>query len=188
MISPSKFDGVQQIKYDAARSLILPADILLFSGTSFYDNLIQQGTSSMFSHCGMAFWWGRRLMIVEAEPGVGVRAYPLSDKIIELDGRCFLGRAGSLIGLTHDQENEILSSATNFMGRPYGTEEIAQIAIHLSIGLGTHRPENALICSEYVALCFKEASILFTPESGDYWYPSTIGESILISPIMEILP
>lgn len=70
------------MRYEEARHAIETGDLLFFRGRLLHSRLIQFWTRSVYSHVGVAVWLEsgpiRRLFVVEALEGKGVRIYPLS--------------------------------------------------------------------------------------------------------------
>lgn len=68
--------------YAHVRSEIATGDLLLFRGRHPISRVIQWRTKSVFSHVGIAVWVQientKRLGVLEAKEGWGVRLYPLS--------------------------------------------------------------------------------------------------------------
>lgn len=70
------------MRYEDARDAIETGDLLFLRGRLLHSHLIQVWTRSVYSHVGVAVWIQvgsiRRLFVVEALEGKGVRLYPLS--------------------------------------------------------------------------------------------------------------
>lgn len=70
------------MRYEDARGAIDTGDLLFFRGRLLHSHVIQVWTRSVYSHVGVAVWIEvgsiRRLFVVEALEGKGVRLYPLS--------------------------------------------------------------------------------------------------------------
>jgi hypothetical protein len=69
-----------KIKCDVIRPHIKTGDLLMFKGKYRSSSLIKRLTKSSYSHAGIAVWWNKRLMVMEAVDE-GVRIIPLSRKI-----------------------------------------------------------------------------------------------------------
>lgn len=165
------FPNVPIKSYDELRNIIQSGDILLCSGSAFFSSLIQQATQSVWSHVAFILRVDQidRIMILESVESIGVRAVPLSSYINNYNGtgqsypgRILLARHREL-----KQENIINLSkyATDLLGYPYGTEEIARIAARIGMGsIGipqttVDQPQREFICSEYAYACFKSVGI-----------------------------
>ena len=70
----------EKIRYEDIRSQIKDGDVLMFKGRYLHSSIIRGLTRSFYSHAGIAVWWNRRLMVMEAVER-GVRILPLSRKI-----------------------------------------------------------------------------------------------------------
>lgn len=64
---------------EAERSFseIRSGDLLGFAGRGFWSSLIRWRTLSRITHVGFAFWFGKRLAVIEARERRGVRLFPL---------------------------------------------------------------------------------------------------------------
>ena len=67
--------------YRTARTQIQDGDLLAFEGRSVFSWLIRCVTGSAITHVGFAMWVRRRLCVLEAMEGRGVRLVPLSDRL-----------------------------------------------------------------------------------------------------------
>ena len=187
------FPSLSQVQYETVRQSILNASVFVCSGNSAIDTLIKRGTASDFSHCGLLFWWGSRLMVMESILPYGVRSVPFSNYFRNYDhtGKPFDGRVlvGEAVGLSADPlaPYHVKNSATAFLGYEYDKGEIMDIIANLAIGLTSYqRHPGALICSEYVAIALGAGGFHIPPESNGFWFPSTIASAI--TPKWEVIP
>lgn len=67
--------------YPSARSDIRDGDIVAWEGRGIVSRLIALGTGGRVTHVGVAAWWGRRLMVLEAREFRGGRASWLSREL-----------------------------------------------------------------------------------------------------------
>lgn len=165
------FPRIREINYQQIRPEIRSGDILLCSGNAFFSNLIQNATQSVWSHVGFILRVDQidRVMVLESVESIGVRAVPLCSYVKDYNGtkKSYPGKI--MIARHRDikQENIVNLSryATDLLGRPYNSEEIARIAARISmnaVGIQnqTHGiPEHEYICSEYAYVCFKSIGI-----------------------------
>lgn len=66
--------------YEKIRPLIKSGDVVFFRGKGPGTWLIRTWTKSRWSHCGIAWVIGERVLLLEAHPFAGVRAIPMSTK------------------------------------------------------------------------------------------------------------
>lgn len=153
--------------YEQLRHEIKSGDILLCSGDSFFSNMIKQATNSIWSHVAfiLRIDFIDRIMVLESVESVGVRAVPLSSYVRDYNGTG-KGYPGKIMLARHvDVKHENIANlsrfATDLLGYPYATNEIASIAARIGIGslglshLESAPPQREFICSEYAHVCFK---------------------------------
>jgi hypothetical protein len=66
--------------YTEARPLIQSFDLIAFRGTGLIGNVIRSVTRGDYSHVGLAWRVGGRLLMMELKEGVGSRIVPLSNR------------------------------------------------------------------------------------------------------------
>ena len=94
-------DVAPKVRVDQSRiSRIESGDVLLFRGRTIWSWLIQLWTDSDYSHAAMLLWMDcegvRRLYVVEAKEGIGVRAIQLDKYMGECRAEnCGVSRARS---------------------------------------------------------------------------------------------
>ena len=159
-------------RYKQIRHHICSGDILLCSGNSPFSTLIQKATGSIWSHVGFVLRVDAigRIMVLESVESIGVRAIPLSNYVRDYNatGKGYPGRL--LIARHRDVKEENIANlsraAVDFLGYPYGKEEIIRIAARIglhSMGISPTEmnlaPQREFICSEYAHACFKSIGI-----------------------------
>lgn len=158
--------------YHDCRHEIRSGDILLCSGNSPFSTLIKKATQSVWSHVGFILCVEAidRLMVLESVESVGVRTIPLSSYMNDYNATN-KGYPGRVMLARHKKVNlknisKFSKSAIDFLGYPYGTDEIVRIATRISMhALGLHKlePEHTkkreFICSEYAYACFKSIGV-----------------------------
>jgi hypothetical protein len=171
------------VKYSDARSGIEDADVLLFRGRGRFSRLIQWATRSSYSHAGLAVWFSGRLMVAESRELRGCRIVPLSNAI----GSATVCRFVPMPWVQVDRER-VVDSALARLGAPYGWAHILRIGLaHLPLWLlrripviGKYVPGGrqwseddqapsgrSLICSEYVAACYRAGGVDLVPRLSD---------------------
>jgi len=157
--------------YKTIRHHIRSGDILLCSGSSTFSTLIQKATGSVWSHVGFVLRVDAigRIMVLESVESIGVRAIPLSNYVRDYNASG-LGYPGRLLLARHQDVKEeniakLSRSAVDFLGYPYGKEEIIRIAARIglhSLGYNTEAslaPQREFICSEYAQACFQSIGV-----------------------------
>lgn len=120
------------MNYTDARPLIQSGDVFAWRGRNFWSRLIRSWTGSSWSHVGIAWVVGGRVLVLEARFHGGVRCVPLS-KLLPCDW--ITGQ-----GLTDEQ----LTRALDELGGGYSTID----AIRAGLGLDPNQPGRQ--CSEYI--------------------------------------
>lgn len=184
--------------YQTLRHDICSGDILLCSGNSIFSTLIQKATGSLWSHVGFILRLDaiNRIMVLESVESIGVRAIPLSNYVHDYNGT---GKAypGRLMIARHQdvkQENikKLSRSAVDFLGYPYGKEEIIRIAARISMhSLGMTasdalKPQREFICSEYAHACFKSIDIHIEQNNLGFIAPADFASHPKVKPICYI--
>ena len=128
------------IPYPDLRNQIKDGDLLLCSGTAVFSKLIQQATSSIWSHVGFLMWLPTappRLMVVESVESVGVRSVPVSSYMTDYCGTG-TGYPGRLLVARHSDcadhplTREFVNFAVDRFGWPYANADIVQIAASIA--------------------------------------------------------
>lgn len=166
------FPALTTKRYKEIRHHIRSGDILLCSGNSVFSTLIQKATGSVWSHVGFVLRVDAigRIMVLESVESIGVRAIPLSNYVRDYNatGKGYPGRI--LLARHHDVKEENIAklsrSAVDFLGYPYGKDEIIRIAARIglhSLGFSAAElnltPQREFICSEYAHACFKSIGV-----------------------------
>jgi hypothetical protein len=145
--------------YGQYRGRILDGDILCFSGQHWLSSLIRWATHGRYSHAGLAFWWGERLMVLQAEAGPGVQALPASRAIGEYRGKV------DWYPLAPERRTpEFLADITKIamerLGDSYSIWHLVAAGFHQAwktpLPRETQHPRT-FICAQYVAYCYQQA-------------------------------
>ena len=126
------------MNYAEARPLIKSGDPIFFRGTGLIAGVVRDWTDSPFSHVGMAWRAGERVLVLESRPahrGITIDR-PLSQALA--DGPTWVP---TLARWTAAME----ARAMRDLGFPYGWGNAIRGGLHLPLAYG------ALDCSEYVA-------------------------------------
>ena len=176
----------QQIKelpvvpYEKVRDHLKTGHIFFSSGSYTFSGIIQRLTKSAWSHVAIIYKDEElgRVMILEAEPRIGIRLIPLSKYLRDYKGtkRAYKGQI-VLASLSFDLEHEKLNKAICFgldeLTRPYDNWEIIRIMTRILFRIGKKERNKNYICSELVRDAFAKAGIVF-PLKDTYISPQEI--------------
>lgn len=193
------YPDVRNQYYNDLRTHIRSGDILLCAGSSPFSTLIQKATNSVWSHVAFILRIDEidRVMVLESVESIGVRTIPLSNYIRDYNasgkgypGKVMLARHS---GIKIKNIAQFSRLAINFLGYPYGTDEIVRIATRISMhALGLHalEPEHShkreFICSEYAYACFKSIGVPITQQRLGFITPDDFASSREVKPICFI--
>ncbi|MGJ8529379.1 hypothetical protein [Maritalea sp.] len=131
------------MNYAEARSKIQTGDLLAWRGNGFWSWLIRHTTGGAHTHVGVAWWFRKRLFVLEAKEGVGVQLRALSN-------------TGSFDWLPTNinWSIDLECFAFSHLGKRYSYLEA------VGAGLGFTVQNDEFICSEYAAELFRRADRL----------------------------
>lgn len=107
-----------------------------------------------------------RVLVLEAEPYVGIRMIPLSNYLRNYKGkkRPYKGQV-VIAKLNFDMEKENMNRAISFgldeLTRPYDNWEIIRIMTRILFKIGKREKNKSYICSELVRDAFAKGGVLF---------------------------
>ncbi|UOB81992.1 hypothetical protein MQW34_27985 (plasmid) [Bacillus sp. ZJS3] len=192
----SKFNGINKIPYQQARSEIKTGDIFFCSGHYLVSELIQKASNSIFSHVGLLIHWNDRVLVLESVEDDGVRAVPLSHYLDNYEnnkkkynGEIYIARHEVIDSPDFDKEKikKMFGKAVDLLNRNYDKDEIAKIVARIGLGLGRHTDDDEYICSEFVDKCFKELELELSRDQMGFIFPEHIAADPNIKPLFEIL-
>ena len=194
----TSFPSIGASDYSQIQNIINTGDILLASGESFIDKMIQGATNSVWSHVAFLVKVDElnTIMVMESVETVGVRATPLLNYVQNYNGsgKGFNGKL-MLARYQNFPLNNIamLTKAVSLLGNPYNTQEILKIAVRIgygSFGFTKNDPQiqssNALICSEYVDICYQALGINIPYNNEGFIAPCDFANCSNITPICFI--
>jgi len=163
--------------------MIYQGDLLFCSGTSGISKEIKKVTGSEYSHVGLLFTYetnGQRLTYVIEAISPRIAVIPLEQYFTNYQqsgkpypGKLFLGRIHGGLSLQHSRD--IHSAAVRQIGKEYDTASIIKQAFNHFFGTAlTDKDNHRLICSELVALCYKNAGIELKKDKHGYHTPGSI--------------
>ena len=173
----------KKIRYEDIRSQIKNGDVLMFKGRYLHSSIIRWLMGSPYSHAGIAVWWNRRLMVMEAV-GRGVGILPLSRKIgsyrgdvewfcskkeiPERDRLTMILFAQEELGKSYARWREILFGWKILFRRDLSEKDEL-------------RRENKLYCSQYVAQIYNSIGLDLKKNREDrFMSPRDIAKSPLL--------
>lgn len=170
------------LRYDEVRTSLRDGTVLLFRGRGVFSRLIQAAGRAPYSHAALLAWWGRRLMVVEAREGKGVRAIPLSAVLAEgHDVEAWDARPLEADALDRPT---VVGEATSWLSTRYGWRTIVRLGVSRFLvplawipGVGAlrarwgrplrdsrGRPTAGLVCSELVARAWSAGGVDLVPD------------------------
>jgi hypothetical protein len=203
-VSTDEFEALTPVPYSVARAQLRTGDILLFHSLNIGSVVIEHFTHSLWSHA--AFIWNMedidRVLLLESVDTFGVRALSLRNRI---NGSSAAPEPypGKLLVLRHPDfpypaDPRKIGLMTQFaidrLGYPYATAELVKIGMRIAAGLagmtlpGELQPENAYVCSEYVANCYKAMGIALAPDKGGFIAPADIAEDPKVQAVLALCP
>jgi hypothetical protein len=165
-ISAIQLKTLPKEKYDTVRSNLKTGDIVFCSGGYVFSKIIQGLTKSTWSHCGVIYKDENlgRILILEAEPFVGIRLIPLSKYLTDYKGKRkpYKGKivVASITETAAPQNiNKGISFGLDELTRPYDNWEIFRIALRILFKAGKRERNRAYICSELVREVYRKAGL-----------------------------
>ena len=144
---------------------------MFFEGRSIGSRVIQWISKSRFSHVGLIVMWGDRFMLLQAEPGAGVQAVPLSIEIAKYNGVVEWYKLRDEARQKVDM-HKVVDGARIDLGLEYnwqiGLRWMIRVALDWRWGKIVHRPQ-ALFCSQYVERCYALAGFPLTEGAAPEW-------------------
>jgi hypothetical protein len=173
----------EKIRYEDIRSQIKNGDVLMFKGRYLHSSIIRGLTRSFYSHAGIAVWWNRRLMVMEAVER-GVRILPLSRKIGSYRGdvEWFCSKKE----ISERDRLRMIIFAQEELGKSYARwREIFfgwKILLRRDLSEKDElRRENKLYCSQYVAQIYNSVGLDLKKKRDDrFMSPDDIANSSLL--------
>jgi Permuted papain-like amidase enzyme, YaeF/YiiX, C92 family len=166
-ITKKQLKAMPVIPYEGIRDYIKTGQIFFSSGSYLFSGIIQRLTKSTWSHVAVVYKDEelRRVMILEAEPYVGIRLIPLSKYLRDYQGkkRPYKGQV-AIAKLNIDVEKEQLNKGISFgldeLTRPYDNFEIVRIMIRILFRISRREKNRNYICSELVRDIFSKAGVV----------------------------
>jgi Permuted papain-like amidase enzyme, YaeF/YiiX, C92 family len=168
VITKKQIKELPTIPYEKIREHLKTGHIFFSSGSYLFSGIIQKLTRSAWSHVAIVYKDEElgRVMILEAEPRIGIRLIPLSKYIRDYKGkrRPYKGQV-VLAKLNFELEKDKLNKAISFgldeLTRPYDNWEIIRIMTRILFKIGKREKNKNYICSELVRDAFAKAGVIF---------------------------
>ena len=155
------------IPYEKIRSNLKTGDIFFSSGSYTFSGIIQKLTKSTWSHVAVIYKDEElgRVLILEAEPNVGIRLIPLSkylkdykDKKRPYKGQIVIARLNTIV--EKDNLNRGISVGLDELARPYDNFEIVRIMVRILFHISRRERNRNYICSELVRDIFAKSGVI----------------------------
>jgi hypothetical protein len=155
------------IPYEKVRDHIKTGNIFFSSGSYAFSGVIQKLTKSTWSHVAVVYKDEElgRVMVLEAEPSVGIRLIPVSKYLRNYKdkNRPYKGQI-AIAKLNIDVEKEKLNRGISFgldeLARPYDNFEIVRIMVRILFHISRREKNRNYICSELVRDVFAKSGII----------------------------
>lgn len=201
-VSPSALTDLPPLDYANVRAQVRTGDIALCSGTQLFSRVIRWGTQSPWSHVAIIFRLEDldRVMVLEAVEKIGVRAVPFSRFVAE-DSARHRPYPGDIVIARHADFEERAANgslrhmgdfATDRLGAPFGTFEMARLALRIALGgWGIRLPrmlrsDGEFICSEYVARCYEHLGIEIAWDGLGFIAPCNFAQDEKVTAIARV--
>jgi hypothetical protein len=166
-ITKKQLKKMPVIPYEKIRDNLKTGNIFFSSGSYAFSGIIQRLTKSTWSHVAVVYKDEElgRVMVLEAEPYVGIRLIPLSKYLHDYKGkkRPYKGQI-AIAKINIDVEKEKLNRGISFgldeLTRPYDNFEIVRIMMRILFHISRRERNRNYICSELVRDIFAKAGII----------------------------
>jgi hypothetical protein len=191
-ITKKQIKELPTIPYEKIRANLKTGYIFFSSGSYLFSGIIQRLTKSAWSHVAIVYVDEelKRVMVLEAEPRIGIRLIPLSKYLRNYKkNRPYKGQI-VIAKLTEPLEKEKLNKGISFgldeLCRPYDNWEIIRIMTRILFRIGKREKNKNYICSELVRDAFAKAGVIF-PMNDTYISPQEIWLDKRVEPKYRIL-
>ena len=156
------------VRYEEIRDNLKTGYLFFSSGSYAFSHVIQKLTGSVWSHVAIIYKDEelKRVLVLEAEPYIGIRLAPLSKYLRDYHGKKKPYRGQVVIcKLNFDLEKERLNKGISFgldeLTRPYDNWEIIRIMTRILLKMGKTERNRNYICSELVRDAYAKSGVLF---------------------------
>jgi hypothetical protein len=169
------------IEYEKIRPFLKTGDIFFASGSYAFSGVIQKLTKSVWSHVAVIYKDEElgRILVLEAEPSVGIRLIPLSKYLKDYRGKKKPYKGEVAIAqinseLPKEHLNKGISFGLDELTRPYDNYEIVRIMMRILFHISRRERNRNYICSELVRDIFAKAGVIMQYQDT-YISPNNIG-------------
>ena len=156
------------VPYEKIRDYLQTGHIFFSSGSYTFSGIIQRLTKSVWSHVAIVYKDEKlgRVLVLEAEPRIGIRMIPLSNYLRNYQGKKRPYKGQVVIArlkepLEDVQLNKAISFGLDQLTRPYDNWEIIRIMLRIVFRKGKRERNKSYICSELVRDAFAKSGVLF---------------------------
>ena len=181
------------IPYEKIRGYLKTGDIFFSSGSYTFSGIIQKLTKSTWSHVAVIYKDEElgRVMVLEAEPRIGIRLIPLSKYLHDYKGtkRPYKGQitlARLNISVEKENFNKGISFGLDELTRPYDNYEIVRIMVRILFHISRRERNRNYICSELVRDMLAKAGVIIQYQDT-YISPNNIWEDKRVDRMYRIL-
>jgi hypothetical protein len=166
-LTKEQIKSIEKVNYDKIRPYLKTGQLVFCSGSYLFSGIIQGLTKSVWSHVGIIYVDEKlgRVMLLEAEPYIGIRLIPLSNYMKSYkNGRPYKGQivvANFNKELSESEKNDIISFGLDELSRPYDNWEIIRIMTRILFRIGKRQKNRSYICSELVRDAFVKGGYSF---------------------------
>lgn len=167
-ITKKRLRKLPVVSYDIVRNDIKTGDIFFSSGSYLFSGIIQRLTRSTWSHVAIVYKDEDlgRVLILEAEPYVGIRLIPLSKYLKNYNGTGKRYKGEVVIAqlkepVPKEQLNNGISFGLDELTRPYDNYEIVRIMFRILFRITKRERNRSYICSELVRAVFAKSGVNF---------------------------
>lgn len=168
LLTKQELKELPVVPYEKIRDYLQTGHIFFSSGSYAFSGIIQRLTNSVWSHVAIVYKDEKlgRVLVLEAEPQVGIRMIPLSNYLRNYHGKKRPYKGQVVIAKLRSQpEEEQLNKAISFgldqLTRPYDNREIIRIMLRILFRKGKREKNKNYICSELVRDAYAKAGIVF---------------------------
>ncbi len=166
-ITKKQLQELPVIPYEKIRDHLKTGHLFFSSGSYTFSGIIQWLTKSVWSHVAIIYKDEelRRVMVLEAEPYVGIRLIPVSKYLRDYKGkkRAYKGQivlAKINIDVPKENLNRGISFGLDELTRPYDNWEIFRIMLRILFRISKREKNKNYICSELVRDALAKAGII----------------------------
>ena len=156
-ISKKELKTIPLTAYAAIRSELKTGDLIFCSGEYIFSYIIEGLTRSAWSHVAIIYKDEAldRILVLEAEPFIGVRMIPLSTYLTDYKGRSKPYEGQIVLSkfatpLSMEDINQGISFGLDELTRPYDMLELVRIIIRMAFKISRRADNRSYMCSEFV--------------------------------------